>query len=175
MVVTTPLRTALDLACRLSQRDALAVLDAFMRRFGITHAQLTHESLRYRRRRGVVQLRRLIPLADPRTESQGESWTRFDILDDGLPAPEPQFWVPVHGRRTFRLDLAYPRHKIAVEYDGEEFHGSPEQDDNDRVRRKWLRDHGWIVIVVDKNSFTRRASEAWLAKLRSGLRSRSWR
>ena len=38
--VTTPLRTALDLACKLPRREALAALDAFVRTHGITHRDL---------------------------------------------------------------------------------------------------------------------------------------
>ena len=168
--VTTPLRTALDLGCKLSRRDAHAALDAFMRQFGITTDELLREARRYFRRRGVVQLRRLIPLADPRAESPGESWTRLAIIDAGLPTPEPQYWIYIDGVPVFRLDLAYPRLKVAVEYDGQEFHTSKEQRDHDEARRKWLSDHGWTVIVVDKDSFSAEALQAWLTELRVALR-----
>jgi hypothetical protein len=167
---TTPLRTALDLGCALSRRRALAALDAFMRVHGITHADMKRLLPRYFRRRGVVQLRQLVPIADGRAESSGESWTRLAILDACLPAPEPQYWVLVEGRPTYRLDLAYPRAKVAVEYDGREFHEADEQREADAKRRKWLRDHGWTVIVVDKDSFTAEALEAWLGELRAALR-----
>jgi hypothetical protein len=173
LLVTTPIRTMLDLGCSLSQRDALAALDAFMRMFGITRAQLEHAALRYRRRRGVVQLRRLIPLADPRAESPGESWTRMDLISAGLPSPELQWWVEVDGVPTFRLDLAYPRHKVAVEYDGMEFHTGTEQRARDQERRDWLRRHGWIVIVVRKGDFTNEAVERWTAEVRAALRIRT--
>jgi hypothetical protein len=86
--VTTPLRTALDLGCNLKRRDALAALDQFMRLHGVTHDQLGSGALRFVRRRGVVQLRQLISLADPRAESPRESWTRLEIIGAGLPAPE---------------------------------------------------------------------------------------
>ncbi len=170
--VTTPLRTALDLACKLSARDAIATLDAFMRLHGLTHTEMEQELPRYRRRRGVIQLRRLIPHADPRAESSGESWTRLEIIESGLPVPEPQWWVEVDGVPTYRLDLAYPRHRVAIEYDGEEFHTGQGQREHDRERREWLRNHGWIVVVVDKSSFTNRATEEWLAELKQALRSR---
>ena len=168
--VTTPLRTALDLGCKLSRRAALAALDAFMRQHAITHAEMLAQLPRYFRRRGVVQLRQLVPVADPRAESQPESWTRLEIVDAGLPWPTPQYWVVHEGRELFRLDLAYPRARVAVEYDGEEFHTSPEQRDADRLRRRWLRDHGWTVIVVDKDAFTPEALAGWLHELRTALR-----
>ncbi len=167
---TTPLRTALDLGCKLSRRSALAALDAFMRVHGITHAQMDAELARYRGRRGVVQLRELVPLADERSESPGESWTRIAIIDAGLPAPRLQYWIRVGGRKVYRLDLAYPRSRVVVEYDGREFHDSDVRKAADRRRRKWLRDRGWTVIVVDKDSFTPEALAAWLDELRVALR-----
>lgn len=170
MQVLTPLRTAMDLGCSLGRRNALAALDGFMRLHGITREQLHAELPRYFRRRGVVQLRELIPLADARAESPGESWTRLEIIDAGLPAPEPQYWVKHHGRDLYRLDLAYPKSKVCVEYDGREFHDDDLACERDRKRRKWLRDHGWTVIVVDKGSFTGEALYAWLGELREALR-----
>ncbi|MGN6131581.1 MAG: DUF559 domain-containing protein [Nocardioidaceae bacterium] len=168
--VTTPLRTALDLGCKLSRRQALAALDAFMRAYGLTHEDLRRGALRYFRRRGVVQLRQLIPLADPRAESQAESWTRSAIIDAGLPCPELQVWVDVDGVPTYRLDLAYPHARVAVEYDGRDFHESVEARERDEQRRAWLERHGWTVIVVDKDSFTPEALADWLRRLRAALR-----
>ena len=170
VTATTPLRTALDLGCTLSRRRALAALDSFMRIHGITHAEMRRLLPRYFRRRGVVQLRQLIPIADGRAESSGESWTRLEILDARLPAPEPQYWVMVEGRPTYRLDLAYPKARVAVEYDGREFHEGDDQREADAKRRRWLRDQGWTVIVVDKDSFTAEAVNAWLGELRAALR-----
>ena len=172
VAVTTPLRTCLDLACCLGRRRALAALDAFMRMYGITRDDMRRVLPRYFRRRGVLQLRQLIPLTDDRAESQPESWTRLEIADAGLPTPEPQFWVTVGGRPVFRLDLAYPHARVAIEYDGREFHEGDEQREADERRRAWLRQRGWVVIVLDKDSFTPDAVAAWTAELRSALR---WR
>ena len=133
--VTTPARTAVDLACKLSARDGLAALDAFMREFGITRRDLRRLLVRYFRRRGVRQARPLVAMADARSESSGESWTRYEILTHGLPAPEPQHWIEIDGVPTFRLDLAYARHRIAVEYDGQEFHSRDADRQHDSRRR----------------------------------------
>lgn len=172
VAVTTPLRTALDLGCNLRRRDALAALDKFMCLFGITREQYAAAAVRFVRRRGVIQLRQLIPLADPRAESVRESWTRLEIIDSGLPCPELQFWIEIDGVPTYRLDLAYPRHRIAIEYDGEEFHDrTPEQRRLDRERRGWLRCNGWTVIVVKKGDFTGAGPDRWLGELRAALRA----
>jgi hypothetical protein len=170
LLVTTPLRTALDLGCNLRRRDALAALDQFMRIHDLSREEMRRTALRYFRRRGVVQLRRLIPIADGRAESHRESWTRLEILDAGLPAPVLQHWIEVDGIPTYRLDHAYPRHRVAVEYDGEEHHDrTEEQRRHDRERRAWLSAHGWTVIVVRKGDFGSGASDRWLRELRQAL------
>ncbi|MFC4783252.1 DUF559 domain-containing protein [Nocardioides sp. MAHUQ-72] len=167
--VTTPLRTAMDLGCKLSRRDALAAMDALARIHGITLAEMLRLLPRYFRRRGVVQLRELIPLVDGSSESPGESWTRLEILDRGLPSPRLQHWVCVDGVPTYRLDLAYPHARVAIEYDGEEFHSSPADREADRVRRAWLREQGWTVIVVTKHDFTPDATDRWIREVRDAL------
>jgi hypothetical protein len=169
---TTPVRTALDLACKLPRHEALAALDAFARDYDVTATVLRRLLVRYFRRRGVIQARELVSLSDDRSESRGESWTRLDIHDAGLPAPTPQHWVVCDGVPTYRLDLAYPRARVAVEYDGVVFHSTPEQRAHDEERRAWLREHGWYVIVVTKDSFAADACAAWLGELREVIRSR---
>lgn len=170
--VTTPLRTAVDLACSLRRREALAALDALARERGVTIAAMNWLLRRYRRRRGVIQARELVQLTDPRSESSGESWTRLEIHDHGLPAPRSQFWVVVDGVPTYRLDLAYPHARIAVEYDGEEFHTDAADRAADAARRAWLEAHGWHVIVLTKHSFTAEALREWTAELSTVLRAR---
>lgn len=177
LLVTTPLRTALDLACGLGRRRALAALDQFMRIHGITTEQMQREVIRYRGRRGVVQLRELIPLADVRAESVRESWLRLDIIDAGFPPPELQVWVEdEYGVKVYRLDLAYPLHRIAIEYDGADYHLRDEdQRRRDAERRRWLRQHGWTVIVVDKHGLTGRERMVWKQELAEALRPRTKR
>lgn len=180
VLLTTPARTAIDLACKDcrrpgGRRKALATLDAFMRICGVTHEDMQWVLRRFRGRRGVCQARSVVPLADPRAESQGESWPRMEIIDHGLPAPELQHWVLVDGRPTYRLDMAYPKHRVAVEYDGQEFHEGLDEHGNDRreldeERRAWLREHGWTVIVLTKSDFTPEAIERWIGELSRALR-----
>lgn len=168
--VTTPVRTAVDLACKLPRREAMAALDALARAYDLTREELSQLlARRYFRRRGVVQARQLVPLVDKRAESQPESWTRLEIVDRDLPPPQLQWWVNVNGVPTYRLDLAYPHARVAIEYDGEEFHSSPEARERDRVRRQWLRDHGWTVIVLTKESFLGDAPDAWIRELCQAL------
>ncbi len=172
VAATTPARTAADLACLFGRREALAVLDAFMRTCGVTRRELEELVGRFAGRRGVIQLRELVTLATAMSESPGESWTRIDMHDAGLPTPEAQFVIEVNGVERYRLDLAYPRWKIAVEYDGREHHSSPADRARDERRRDWLRRHGWVVIVVTKDDFRHTSSGAWLREVRSALDER---
>jgi Protein of unknown function (DUF559) len=167
--VTTPLRTALDLGCTLSRRDAVAAMDALARAHGFTSTELVRGAHRYFRRRGVVQLRELAALVDPRAESMGESWTRIEMHDQGLPRPEVNWWVYENGVPRYRLDLAYPHAKVAIEYNGEEFHTSEADRKADAERLSWLERHGWTVIVIDRNSFTEEAIAGWSDVIRTAL------
>lgn len=171
--VTSPLRTACDLACQRGRYAALAVLNAFMREHHLTHEDYRRMVERYAGRRGVRQLRELVAHATGECESQGESWTLMAIIDAGLPHPRPQLWVTLPGWGSVRLDLAYPWLKIVVEYDGEEFHSSDEDREHDRRRRAALREAGWIVIVVTKDDFAGDALDAWLGELRTAIAERT--
>ena len=167
--LTTPLRTALDLGCGLNRREALGAMDALARGHGLSHAQLAQQLPRFRRRRGVIQLRELVPLVRGQAESMRESWTRLAIHDFGLPEPTLQWWVDVDGVPTYRLDLAYPHARIAIEYDGRDHHTSAADRARDDARRAWLRAHGWTVIVVDASDFAPGADDAWLYAIRDAL------
>lgn len=173
VLVTTPLRTACDLACLRGRRQALGVLDAFRRRHGLTLSDFLRVLPRYARRRGVTQLRELVPLSTPRPESQPESWTRMEIIDEQLPPPDPQVEVYLPDWGWVRLDLAYPKLKIAIEYDGEEFHSSDADRESDEARRDALRRAGWIVIVVRKDGFSGPGREAWIGELKAALAERA--
>ena len=170
--VTTPLRTAVDLACILERRDAMAALDAFRRMHGLNRTDLVQLARRrFAGRRGVIQARFLIEHSDPRAESHRESWARIAIIDAGLPTPEPQVWIVVDGVPTYRLDLAYRRKRIAIEYDGFDAHEADEE--SVRVtedRRVWLRDNGWTVIVIRNGDFTGARLDRWIGELVRALR-----
>lgn len=168
--VTTPLRTALDLGCCLRRREALAAMVELAREHALTPETLASSADRFRRRRGVVQLREMISLVDLRMESARECWVWLALHDSGLPMPEPQVWIEVDGVPTYRLDFAYRRARICIEYDGVDAHGrTVEQGANDERRRAWLRARGWTVIVVRLGDFSGEALERWLGEVRSAL------
>jgi hypothetical protein len=172
---TTLLRTALDLGRRLNRFHALGALDALLRA-GVEHEQLLAGVERFRGERGVVQLRALAPLADPRPESPPESVLRLHWLEaSGMPPPEPQVWVnDEEGWARYRVDVGNEDLRYGAEYDGVAFHRDEERDE---VRRGWLHESGgWLIDAFGADDIyprgdptTRLQQGAYLARRRSGL------
>ena len=145
LLVTTPIRTAWDLG-RLRHRDqALAGMDQLLRLGDFTREELLAGVERFRRHRGVVQLRHLTPLVDPGAQSPPESALRLRWYDAGLPRPTTQLPVEVDGH-VFYLDLGLEECRLGAEYDGAQFHTSPDDVSHDRWRRSVIRGPaGWEV------------------------------
>lgn len=106
----------LDLLLDRPLPDAVADLDAVLRAGLVTLPQVA-AMVEQRSDKGIVLARRAVQLTDLRAESRPESRVRVWLAMDGL-YPEPQYWIEdCHGRLA-RVDLAFPEHKVAVEYDG---------------------------------------------------------
>jgi hypothetical protein len=167
--VTTPLRTACDLGRLLWRYDALAALDQFLR-LGVSHDELLVEVSRFKGYRGVIQLRYLAPLADPRAESVAESALRLHWYDACLPKPEPQWWIFNElGVGVYRIDIALPEARFGAEYNGEEFHSAPEDVQADEVRLSWLDNQAdWHIEVFDKGDVYAQSGAA-VPRLQQGL------
>lgn len=169
MSITTPLRTAWDLGRLTAPILALGGIDALLRHGTFTHDELVGGVERFRRQRGVVQLRRVAPLADGRSESMGESALRWRWLEvPGLPVPELQIPVLVDGVERFRLDLGVEDVRFAAEYDGEAFHGDAAAT-KDQIRRSELDQvFGWTCEVFRRRDVYG-VHETATSRLRHGL------
>ncbi|MFI7589573.1 hypothetical protein ACIB24_21105 [Spongisporangium articulatum] len=149
--LTTPERTLADLLRWLPAHMALAVADRMARRKLVDLDGVEAILDRWHGHRFVRQARRLLDAVEPKSESYGESWLRLRLLDAGFPRPEAQIPILDGGLEIYRLDLGWPDLRIAVEYDGEEFHGSPEQQQHDADRRRDMFErHRWNVVGVGK-------------------------
>jgi hypothetical protein len=145
--VTTPLRTAWDLGRVRWTDEAISGLDAMFRLGGFTREEFLTGINRFRRMRWVTTLRAIGPLADGRSESPGESVLRLRCIEANV-AVTPQVEVERNGVIVARLDLADEARLLAFEYDGVEWHSSPEQVDHDRARRADLRRDGWLIEAL---------------------------
>jgi very-short-patch-repair endonuclease len=142
VAVTTRRWTAFDLARFADHLGGVLAVEHFYRH-GFSERELREVVDGQVGGWGIARVRRVLADADRRSESPMETETRLFLRDAGFTGFIPQ--VDVGG---YRLDLADPIHKIAVEYDGAH-HENPEQRSKDRYRRNRLQAAGWIVIVVD--------------------------
>jgi hypothetical protein len=146
--VTTPIRTAWDLGRQRNRDAALSGMDAMLRlgRFG--SAELVAGVPRFRGMRWVTVLRELAPLADGRAESPGESVLRLRWIDLALPTPRPQIPVVLPDGRCVYLDVGNESLRCAAEYNGYEWHSSPEQVVHDQARLTEIERADWIIEPV---------------------------
>jgi hypothetical protein len=167
--VTTPARTWRDLAAVLTPPALLAVTDQFLARW-VTRDELDRQLRGRPTGRGSARAREVLPVADPRAESPMESEARLVMIDGGLPIPELQYEAIDGNRELRRLDFAWPDLRVAVEYDGLDWHGDPEAMRRDRRRRMALQDVGWIVITITFEDVRHRAWD-FVARINRELRN----
>jgi hypothetical protein len=140
--------TAVEVARSLRRPRALATLDAALRSGNCSRPELWRAVIEQAGRRGIVAVRDLIPLADGLAESPMESEARLAMIDAGLPIPTLQFEIIDGDGQLRRLDFAWPDQRVAVEYDGVDWHSGADAMRRDRKRAAALLDVGWVVVAI---------------------------
>lgn len=164
--VTTPVRTALDIARAESLLEAVPALDVMLFRALVGRRELAEAAIRGRPLRGGRAALRAVELSSPFAESLPESRVRVLLALAGL-APVPQHTIrDEEGTFVARVDLAFPEQRIAVEYDGA-WHGGPGQFAKDRRRLNRLVAAGWTVIHLTAADL--RDPDAVVARVRAAL------
>jgi hypothetical protein len=143
--------TEVEIGRTLRRPRALAVLDAALHVECCSPAELTAAVTEQKGRRGIIQVRALVPLADSRAESPMESEARLVFIDGGLPLPELQFEIVDRHGKLWRVDFAWPDSKVVAEYESVEWHANPEGWKHDRMKTARLQESGWTTVpmVVD--------------------------
>ncbi|MDT7736028.1 MAG: hypothetical protein QOE12_3202 [Mycobacterium sp.] len=150
MRLTTPARTALDLARRYSPNDAIAAVDALAQAVELKSVEIELLLDRYRGRRGMKGAAAALELIDGGAQSPKETWLRLLLLNARFPRPQTQIavrnewgWVDAY------LDMGWEDIKVAVEYDGDQHRSSRYQYVKD-IRRLEMLDqrYGWLVVRV---------------------------
>lgn len=170
MRVTTPARTAFDLARRLPRGKAVERLDALMNACPFSLEDVMLIAKRHPGVRGLRRLRVALPLVDGGAESPRETWLRLLFVDAGLPRPATQFVVSDHGRYVRRIDMCWEEFKVGAEYDGEQHFTSRSQYALDVRVNRVLQRLGWHVIHVIKED----DGQDIVDQARTALRSRGW-
>lgn len=145
--VTSPERTAFDLARHLPRDRAIAHLDALARATGITAPQVLLLADRYPRARGLPRARIALPLMDGGSQSPQETRLRLILIDDGLPPPRTQVLVTDGVNRAF-IDMGYDEPKVGFDYEGVHHSEDRGQYVHDIGRAELIDSQGWIDIRV---------------------------
>lgn len=154
--VTSPERTLVDLSAAVAEDRLGCILDDGLRRRLLRLDRLRRCVARLSRSPGrrpaVIHdlLAARLPGYDP-GDSDLETRVLRLLVRSGLPVPAQQHRVGVAGR-TFRLDLAYPAAKLAIELYGWEFHKSRSAFDHDRARATALVLAGWTLLEFTSRS-----------------------
>jgi len=150
---TSALRTIFDLCGRPPLVEAVVIADAALHTRLVDLARLNEYVAARSGAAGVIQLRRVIDLAEPLAESPMETRLRLLLVLGGLPRPRAQ--VPLHderGRFLGRPDLSYPERRLGIEYDGSTHRGSLADDDR---RQNRLLDSGYHLLRFTVQDITR--------------------
>jgi len=70
------------------------------------------------------------------------------MLDGGLPEPVLQYEILDRDGRLWRVDFAWPDCRVAVEFDGFDWHSSREALRKDRQKRAALEEIDWRVLSI---------------------------
>lgn len=167
MPVTSPGRTWRDLAGILEPPALLAATDQLLNGLA-SRWELQEQLMKRPTGRGCARARRVLPLGDPLAESPMESVTRWLVLDEGLPNPVLQHVIrDVDGRKLGEADLAWPEHKVLVEFDGD-VHRDRDVFVRDLRRQNRLIAAGWTVLRFSSADVMGRPHEV-VAEIRRAL------
>lgn len=149
MAVTTPARTAIDVARHLeSDVRAVAALDAMCRTGRTDPDAIAAEAFAMVGQTGVRRVLALLPSVDPKAESPKESELRLIMRSTDLPVLDSQVEVrDEHGVLVSRLDLGNREWKVGLQYDGDQ-HLTRSRRDGDSMAMLRLSSLGWEVRRV---------------------------
>ena len=139
--VTTPTRTAFDLARRPDLVEAVVGIDAMLNRGGTDLDELVNYTAAHRKWRYVRMVDAALTHAEPLSQSPMETRQRMRLVLAKLPRPRAQ--VPVADRNGVvfaYIDNGYEEFRVGTDYDGED-HGTRWVYDLERQER--IRDDGW--------------------------------
>jgi very-short-patch-repair endonuclease len=103
--------------------------------------QLWRAHLRNKGRHGSPAARRLLQTASDGARSEAERLLVKLLRDNGITGWKTNY--PVGG---YKVDVAFPKQKVAIETDGWAFHSSQEDFQNDRERQNKIALLGWQVL-----------------------------
>ena len=159
-------------------RDLIAAADFLISDRGrppvASHADLVAEVETMGDTRGAL-LRRALAQVRTGVRSPRETRLRLLLVEAGLPEPDINWTLRDHrGMPAAELDLAYPRWRVAPEYDGRVHAEDARQFEKDADRWDLIRSFGWDHVRI-LNHHMRGDGRAAVAKVRDALVRAGWR
>lgn len=151
------------------------------REFGETGEQLAsiaelREVVRARgRTKGIRGVREALGLIRGGVDSRQESRLRYFMHLAGLPEPlvNPVIRHP-SGFPCFEPDLAIAAFRLAIQYEGEEFHSTPHSVRKDVRRSEITEQLGWIEVRITADHMAEKGRLA-IQRIQQALIQRGWR
>ncbi|MGG7306141.1 DUF559 domain-containing protein [Curtobacterium sp. AB451] len=174
MPASTPAALWVDCGAMLTIDELIVLGDAIVTepRCRTTIDDLRSALVRAGARAGVRKLRTAIELVRVGAGSPQETRARLAIVRAGLPEPELQVEVRDEaGSFIGRVDMAYPRHRVLIEYEGDHHRTDAAQWASDLRRYREVERLGWVVVRWSRSDLTRYLGEA-IGHLRSVLTRR---
>jgi hypothetical protein len=193
LLVTTPARTAVDVAAALQTPEALITLDCAARLALVEHVGSSRVRDHYTRSRSLAaavapleeaasvagtqfsrsNLARLVALADPRRESGLESLSYGNMIELGFPLPELQARI-VTPEGDAHVDFLWREQMVIGEADGLKKYATQTDLHREKLRQELLERMGYIVIRWTWEEMYRRPA-AVLRRIETALDARGGR
>jgi very-short-patch-repair endonuclease len=160
-VTALPL-TVIEAAVR--RGGGVKLMDSALQRH-VELRQLWDAHLRNKGRHGSPAARRLLKAASDGARSEAERLLVKLLRDNGITGWKTNY--PVGG---YKVDVGFPKPKVAIETDGFAFHSSQEDFQNDRERQNKIALLGWKVLRftwLDLTEYPQRV----IAEIRSAIGS----
>ncbi len=116
--VTSPLRTAIDVAHDIPFAGAVAAVDSALHLDMFDKTVLSEAFARYAERRGREEARHVLRFSDGRAESAAESLGRIVLCELGAPKPVLQKKLYDGTRELARVDFFFDGQGVVLETDG---------------------------------------------------------
>jgi very-short-patch-repair endonuclease len=149
LVLSTPARAWCELGVLLSVAELVAAGDFIIHWKAplASHLDLWDALERYPDKRGKRKLHAALALLNDRAESPMESQLRTILTLGGIAGLVVNHPIRI-GTFSYRLDLAIPAKRVAIEYQGD-YHRSQAQWRRDMTRRSRIESIGWTFVEVN--------------------------
>jgi predicted transcriptional regulator of viral defense system len=144
ILVTTPARTLLDIACKpphdttLTRAYSQATIHGYLH-----HAEVDDVLARHAGSRGAGRLRAVHAPDEAPSRSEFEDRFTWFAKRYGLPTPQTNRRVRGH-----EVDAFFPQHGVVVELDGYRYHKDREAFEDDRDKDADLTEAGLVVVRI---------------------------